>query len=308
MWSDRLYDGKHEPLVSPDLWDAVQDALDHRYASRHRKVKHDFAFAGLIACGHCGCSLVAELKKGKYVYHHCTGYKGKCPEPYTREEVLSEKFADFLDRLHFDDEILAWVTTALRASHAEESAFREESIARLRADSETLQRRIDQMYLDKLDGLIDAEFFERKSQEWREQQGRAQRAIQAHQSADQGYLEQGAKLLELAQQAGSLFRKQEPREQRQLLNFLFSKCSWREGRLSAEYRKPFDLLASAVVEDHAQSPSIGASERKTAIWLGREDSNLRMSDPKSDALPLGDAPAWPTKRVEYTRGNGCRMG
>ena len=26
-------------------------------------------------------------------------------------------------------------------------------------------------------------------------------------------------------------------------------------------------------------------------WLGREDSNLRMADPKSAALPLGDAPS-----------------
>ncbi len=25
-------------------------------------------------------------------------------------------------------------------------------------------------------------------------------------------------------------------------------------------------------------------------WLGRKDSNLRMTDPKSVALPLGDAP------------------
>jgi hypothetical protein len=25
-------------------------------------------------------------------------------------------------------------------------------------------------------------------------------------------------------------------------------------------------------------------------WLGRQDSNLRMPDPKSGALPLGDAP------------------
>jgi hypothetical protein len=26
------------------------------------------------------------------------------------------------------------------------------------------------------------------------------------------------------------------------------------------------------------------------IWLGREDSNLRMGESKSPALPLGDAP------------------
>lgn len=27
-----------------------------------------------------------------------------------------------------------------------------------------------------------------------------------------------------------------------------------------------------------------------SIWLGRQDSNLRMSAPKTDALPLGHAP------------------
>ena len=28
-----------------------------------------------------------------------------------------------------------------------------------------------------------------------------------------------------------------------------------------------------------------------SIWLGRRDSNPRMSAPKADALPLGDAPS-----------------
>jgi hypothetical protein len=27
-------------------------------------------------------------------------------------------------------------------------------------------------------------------------------------------------------------------------------------------------------------------------WLGREDSNLRMQEPKSCVLPLDDAPEW----------------
>src|SRR2546428_7982617 len=37
----------------------------------------------------------------------------------------------------------------------------------------------------------------------------------------------------------------------------------------------------------------GATSRP-GRWLGREDSNLRMRDPKSRALPLGHAP--PTER------------
>ena len=51
--------------------------------------------------------MVAEIKKGRYVYYNCSRAKGKCPEPYTREEVLEERFAELLDRLRFDDEVLA---------------------------------------------------------------------------------------------------------------------------------------------------------------------------------------------------------
>ena len=40
--------------------------------------------------------------------------------------------------------------------------------------------------------------------------------------------------------------------------------------------------------------SAEACERmRTAVWLGREDSNLRMAESKSAALPLGYAPPGP---------------
>jgi DNA invertase Pin-like site-specific DNA recombinase len=83
-WNGCVYPGKHQPLVTRDLWERVQDVLDGRHAKKHRRVKHDFAFSGLIACGHCGCSIVGEIKKQRYVYYHCTGYRGRCDEPYVR--------------------------------------------------------------------------------------------------------------------------------------------------------------------------------------------------------------------------------
>jgi predicted metal-binding protein len=44
-----------------------------------------------ITCGHCGGAMVGEIKKRRYIYYHCTGFKGKCPGPYTREEVLADR-------------------------------------------------------------------------------------------------------------------------------------------------------------------------------------------------------------------------
>ena len=53
-WRGVTRRGTHLPLVSRELWERVQDALSGRsVASRHRQ-KHDFAFSGLMKCGHCG--------------------------------------------------------------------------------------------------------------------------------------------------------------------------------------------------------------------------------------------------------------
>jgi site-specific DNA recombinase len=66
-WNGRLYPWTHEPLLSPDLWDRVQGVLDGRQANKHRRAKHNFALSGLIAFGHCGCSIVEEMKKQRYI-------------------------------------------------------------------------------------------------------------------------------------------------------------------------------------------------------------------------------------------------
>jgi len=77
------------------LFERVQEILDGRYSTKQKVTKHEFTFSGLVYCGHCGCALVAEKKKGRYVYYYCTGNRGKCSEPYAREEVLEAFFADY---------------------------------------------------------------------------------------------------------------------------------------------------------------------------------------------------------------------
>ena len=45
-WNGQLIQGKHEPLVSVELWERVQGVLDGRFAKKHRRGTHDFAFSG----------------------------------------------------------------------------------------------------------------------------------------------------------------------------------------------------------------------------------------------------------------------
>jgi len=258
MWKGKMYRGIHTPLVTRELWDKVQEVRKQRRTRKPRRSKRDFAFSRMISCGHCGCALVGELKKGKYVYYHCTYYHGKCPEPYVREEVLEEKLTEMLRGLRFDDEVLERVKIALRESHVDEKQFHDEAIDRLQKEYKRLQNRIDRMYEDKLDGRIDAGFFDQKSAEWREEQQSIRESMAEHERANQSYMEEGVALLELASRAADLFEKQPASEKRRLLDFLLSNCTWANGELTPEFRKPFDTIAVEATAC-AQEKAAGAS-------------------------------------------------
>lgn len=273
-WGGKTYRGVHKPLVSRSMWEKVQSILDRRYARGTGKVKHTFPFSGLISCGHCGCSLVGEIKKGRYVYYHCTGYKGKCPEPYVRQEILEERFGDVIKMIAIDQETLAWVTDALRQSHVDEKRFHDEAIARLQAEYARLQNRIDAMYVDKLDGRIDADFFDRKAGEWRAEQARVKGNLDEHEEANQNYLNEGIRLLELASRAYALYAKQDGFEKRRLLNFVLSNSSWKGGELTPKFRQPFDLLAVTIAEGREEVTAGAVKTAPFEKWLPGQDSNL----------------------------------
>jgi hypothetical protein len=70
------------------------------------------------------------------------------------------------------------------------------------------------MYMDKLDGRIDNEFFDRQAIAWRTEQVHILRNIETHVAANQSYIEEGIKLMALARRAHELFENQPANEKR----------------------------------------------------------------------------------------------
>jgi DNA invertase Pin-like site-specific DNA recombinase len=281
-WDGKTYQGQYDAIVPTELWERVQCVMDGRNARGAKKGRRDFAFSGLIACRACCCAVVGEIKKERYVYYHCTGYADKCQgnpadcrRKYVREEVLEDQFTELLGRLRFDDEVLEWIRDALHASHADERREHEGAIRRLEVEARRLSDRIHAMYVDKLDGLVDMAFFEKMSNQWREEQVRCQREIDRHRNADKSYLGEGIELLDLARNAQRLFAKQDPREKRRLLNFLLSNCTWEDGKVVATFRQPFDMLAETIVETRNENTLGIGSQRVFEKWLPGPDSNQR---------------------------------
>jgi len=92
---------------------------------------------------------------------------------------------------------------------------------RLQREHRRIQERIDAMYLDKLDGRINAGFFDAKAAEMRSEQSRIN--VEAHGLANQSYVAEGVNLLRLSQRAHALFERQPAKEKRRLMDFVVSK-------------------------------------------------------------------------------------
>ena len=174
--------------------------------------------------------------------------------------------------MSFDADVLDWVREALTQSHEDERRAHDEAIERLHANYARLQKRLDTMYVDKLDGRIDAATFDRMAPTWRSEQADCRRLIEQHEVANQSYMAEGVRLLELARNARRLFEKQEAREKRRLLDFLVSNCSWKDGQLMAEFRQPFDLLADTAMAAASATADDGPESAKNEIWLPFLDS------------------------------------
>jgi site-specific DNA recombinase len=113
------------------------------------------------------------------------------------------------------------------------------------------------------------------SESFRKEQSALLRQIEKHQQANQSYLDEGVRLLELAQKAVALCEQQDMQEKRRLLDFVCSNSQWKDGILILTYRKSFDLLAStntAYTKTKAASP---VENGFCPIWLPGPDSNQR---------------------------------
>jgi len=95
-YNGQMYQGKHEAIVSVELFERVQDVLHGR--TRPRRQIHDWRYSGLLHCGNCGCAVVAEIQKGRYIYYHCSHRRGNCSEQPLRQEAMEALLVDEVAR------------------------------------------------------------------------------------------------------------------------------------------------------------------------------------------------------------------
>ena len=101
--------GKHQPIISKELYEQAQAHLKRDQIVRENK---EFAFTKLMTCRLCGSGVSAEEKykqrkdgtNTKYVYYGCTRAKDRyCKNLYIQEPELVEQLLGLLDQLDLNE-------------------------------------------------------------------------------------------------------------------------------------------------------------------------------------------------------------
>lgn len=177
-----------------------------------------------------------------------------------------------------DDKVFALIERALQKSHVDKSRERLETIARLRAESDRLQQRLDRVYIDQLDGRITAEMHDRMVSTWREERARCQRQVEILHNAEDAYVDDGIALLDVARKAHQLFTSQPPAAKNSALNLLVSNSSWANGELTVTFCEPFGMLEEFPLGGPSSEPVKGSGKSDCPTWLPGPDSNQRPFD------------------------------
>lgn len=103
------YKGIHEPIITKELFDQVQEQIKSQIV---RVTDKEFAFTKLMQCGLCGSGICADekFKKQKngnvhrYCYYGCSKARDKnCKCGYIREEELIEQLTNLMDQIDLDE-------------------------------------------------------------------------------------------------------------------------------------------------------------------------------------------------------------
>lgn len=107
--SGNWYTGKHEPIITKELFDLVQGQIKSQILRVEGK---EFAFTKMMTCRLCGSGISADEKFKKkrgggvhrYVYYGCTKARGAdCKCGYTEEKEILKQFEELIDRISLNE-------------------------------------------------------------------------------------------------------------------------------------------------------------------------------------------------------------
>ena len=242
-WLGKIYNGAHEPIITKELFDAVQTKLVRKISNPQYR-KHKPVFKAKLTCEECSGTITWEIQKQRW-YGHCNHYRECSQKKYVRQDKVEEQLFPLFDKVAPKKaRVLEWLERALKDSHKDKIEHHTKQREHLNTLIARLDKRLEALYEDKLDGKITLEFYDKKSQDWSSERDDLMESLQGLGEANNAYYQAGFAVHELALKAKSIYQSTEATvdDKRLLLSQTFVSMSLNEKRVTADYTKAFEFL------------------------------------------------------------------
>lgn len=245
MCNGIVYQGKHPAIISPQLFDKVQDAFKKVDKSKVRK-NFDFLYSGIVKCGSCGYAFSAEYHK-RIPYYRCTHHDRSCTNTsYISEKQLTSAFRRHLRRIAIDEKLYELIKKCLKESLGDEQKFHKHEINRINKEISTCTEILKKMYLDQINNILDKELWISIKNEYETKLNQLYADLQRHEHANTDYMTTGIKILDLCRKATLPYTELSPQEVAKMVRETYLSVTVKEKHVKMTFAEPFATLEKLI--------------------------------------------------------------
>jgi site-specific DNA recombinase len=288
------YQGRHERLVSQELFDLVQEVLRLHGRSGERDRTHHHYLKGTLYCDSCGGRLTLTNAKGKYLYFFCIGRQMKragCSQRYVLASEIEVAVGDFYTtNVRLDEEDCRAIREGLRAFLEDRRKGAEPEATAARRQLKELEQQRRRVARGLVDGSLPPDLAREEQDRIRTELDVAERTIAASELGFAAIERPLLQALELVGQCDELYREGNSKVRRLSNQAFFEQLRLRDREVEeAELLEPWRSFHDTEVVEELRSASqnrqpalVGTGSSNNDYLVrpgGLEPPNLRIKNP-----------------------------
>ena len=244
-YKGEMYKGNFEPLLTTELFEAVQDRLSENSRPRKSKHAHNFPFTELLKCGECGSMITAQYAKGNggvYAYYRCTKKKGHCGQSYLRDDLILEELRSLIKNVALPQAWKPMISERLEQWEGEERRELQSFAQNLETKITNTQEKLDKLVSAFLNGIVDRSTYLNKKEELIKQKIELEQQRKNFGQKAKLWVEPMRDWLEMAHNAGKLAFSNDFEEIKIFLDKVGSNLYLKDKKVAVDFVRPWDIL------------------------------------------------------------------
>lgn len=297
-WGGHAYTGSHEPMITIEQFERVQELLG-KNVGKPRPKTYQHPFSGIISCGECGARVTAETKHKlikstgevkRYDYYHCTGKKkyAQCSQKKVlAESDLSAQIENKIEELTILPEFRDWAVEILNSWNDKEIDLRSEKHLAISKNIIQTQSQLDNLTKMRYRDLISDEEYVRERNVLQSRITQLKQLLRQTENRAENWLELTEKVFDFACHARTRFTEGDIQTKKEIFAALGTSFILKDNVLAIEFNKYFepvlmgykklekDYLKSEPHKDPKSKAQNRALDAVRTGWGDRRESNPR---------------------------------